>query len=638
MLRNRQTALICFFLTLFPLIAFWPITQADFISLDDSKYVTHNFHIQHGISPDAIAWAFTTGYAANWHPLTWMSHMLDIQLFGLNPHFHHVVSLLFHVANTLLLFFVFHRMTKAPWKSAFVAALFALHPLHVQSVAWVAERKDVLSAFFCILTMIAYTYYVERHDGTDPFSRLEAAPTYGERSFRRTDPFSRLEAAPTHGVGSFRSLRVSSGDAKEGFLCLFSDLRYLAVLIFFMLGLMAKPMLVTLPFVLLLLDYWPLQRLEGIGTEAQKATNEKQDPGLAPARLSANNRKAKTRKKPHGQIDAQAVAPCSPSLVSRFSPAVVRSRVREKIPLFIFAALSCVVTFVVQQRGRAVNESFPLGVRVANAVASYVVYIEKTIWPGNLSVLYPHPGMPPGFEVFGSVALLAAMTFIVIWKGGKLQPFAVGWLWFAGALVPVIGIVQVGAQAMADRYTYVPLIGIFIMVSWGIPELLKNWRYRKGALLVMSALVLAVLAVTTRVQVGLWRNSLALYDHAVAVVKPSATLYFLRASANAENGNYRQAIADYDKVFETNPNFPASGLAYYQRGLAYSKLGDHERATADYDKAGRTNSGNEPAHVKHGVFNEEPGNRTKATDDPKAASKLNGEDAKRFLRSHGIEW
>ena len=356
MSKKKQLIAIYLFLTAASLLAYWQVIQCDFINFDDPAYVTENIHIRHGITMAAIRWAFTTGYAANWHPLTWMSHMLDVQLFGLNPRWHHLTNLLFHIGNTLLLFFVFHRMTKAPWQSAFVAALFALHPFHVESVAWVAERKDVLSAFFWMLTMAAYIYYVERP----------------------------------------------------------SLLRYSAVLVFFIFGLMAKPMLVTLPFVLLLLDYWPLRRLQGAGS---------------------------------GQGIPQSFA---------FRPLLL-----EKLPLFALAALSCIVTYIVHREGGAVRsfEAFSPGVRIANAVVCYVIYAGKAIWPNDLAVFYPHPGAWPLWQVMGAVLLFGVITLTVIRTAKRFPYLTFGWLWFAVTLVPVIGIVQVGRQAMADRYTYIPLIG-----------------------------------------------------------------------------------------------------------------------------------------------------------------------------------
>ncbi len=495
MLTKKQIPLIYLLLTAAAIIAFQQVNHCDFINYDDAIYVTENIHIRDGITTQAIRWAFTTGYAANWHPVTWMSHMLDVQLFGLKPRWHHLTNLLFHIANTLLLFFIFHRMTKAPWKSAFVAALFALHPLHVESVAWVAERKDVLSTFFWMLAMVAYIHYVEH----------------------RTEDGRQRSADGEKWTGILRFPP--------------SVFRYLAVVIFFALGLMAKPMLVTFPFILLLLDYWPLQRFEqkkpaqeirrevskqGAGTPASAGVTSslrKSEGKRGP--LSADEIKGKSGKKRTGQGMVKEEKPAAHTN----QWALVRPLLLEKIPLLALAALSCIVTYFAQKKGGAVIsfQGIPAGVRIANALVSYIIYIGKTIWPNNLAVFYPHPGVRPLWQVLGAVLFLGAVTFAVIRTAKRFPYLAMGWLWFAGTLVPVIGIVQVGGQAMADRYTYIPLIGLFVMAAWGIPELLKKWRYRKEALFALSALILPCFFIVTWTQVGYWRNSIALFDHTLKV-------------------------------------------------------------------------------------------------------------------------
>ena len=389
--EKRQIPLIYLLLAVATVIVYWRVNGCDFTYLDDLEYVTENRHIQNGLTLSAVHWAFTTGHAANWHPLTWMSHMLDIQLFGLNPHLHHLTNLLFHIANTLLLFLVFHRMTRAPWRSGYVAALFALHPLHVESVAWVAERKDVLSTFFWMLTMAAYVRYVEGR-------RLK---------------------------------------------------NYLAVLILFALGLMAKPMLVTLPFVLLLLDYWPLRRLLLAGGAENGARGERFSPGVEPNSTSTDKEKKKSRKKLVNQPRTSVTSrrPSAP----RPPYSVFRSLLMEKTPLFVLTALSCIITYMVQLKGQAVQsiETFPLSARISNVFISYLAYMRKTIWPDDLAFYYPHPGSWPLWQVLGSALLFAAITFVVI-RAAKRYPYLpFGWFWYAGTLVPVIGIVQVGRQAMA---------------------------------------------------------------------------------------------------------------------------------------------------------------------------------------------
>jgi tetratricopeptide (TPR) repeat protein len=636
MLRKKQILPVYLFLTVAAIIAFLQVNQCDFISYDDPTYVTENMHIRHGITMETIRWAFTTYYASNWHPLTWMSHMLDVQLFGLNPRWHHLINLFFHVTNTLLLFFIFHRMTKAPWKSAFVAALFALHPLHVESVAWVAERKDVLSTFFWMITMVAYIHYVEH-------PRLK---------------------------------------------------NYLAVLIFFVLGLMAKPMLVTLPFVLLLLDYWPLQRFE-LKTSAQKILTEINQPA------SANTRKGKSSGKRTVQARVKEEEPAD----HKYQRALIYPLLLEKIPFFALTAFSCIVTYVAQKNGGSVVslEVIEPVVRIANASVSYIIYIGKTFWPNNLAVYYPYPGLWPLWQVFGAALLLIAVTFVAIWQAERLPYLAFGWLWFAGTLVPVIGIVQVGGQAMADRYTYIPLIGLFIVAAWGIPELLQKWRYRKEALIALSVLILLCLFFVTWRQVGYWNNSIALYDHALSVTGPNDAILNNRGVAYGQSGNLMHAISDYDRAIEINPG---NVEIYNNRGIAYGKLGNHRQAIDDFDRAIKLNPEYEealfnrgiahdklsfhrqaiedfdrvikinPTHVEacfnRGVaygelgnhrqaiddfdrvigidpedgrayFNRavafgELGNRSRAIEDLKTAARLNNEDAKNFLRSEGIRW
>ena len=366
---------ICFSLVISILCIYWQVRHFSFVNYDDPQYVTANYAVQAGLAFENIRWAFTAVHANNWHPLTWLSHMLDCQIYGLDPGRHHLTNVLFHILNTLLLFLVFKKMTGALWKSAFVAALFALHPLHVESVVWVAERKDVLSTFFFMLTLWSYTRYVER-----------------------TNLYN-----------------------------------YLMVLLFFMLGLMTKPMLVTLPFVFLLLDYWPLQRF------------------------------------------------CFGSSDSNGQRSFYWGLVWEKMPLFILSSASSVVTYLVQKSSGAVNSlaAIPFHVRIANALLSYVSYIEKMLWPEHLAVLYPYPNVILPWKIV-CAGLLLMMISVFIFRRLRSKPYlAVGWLWYLGTLVPVIGIVQVGAQAMADRYTYVPLIGIFFIAAWGGADLVTKWRFRK---------------------------------------------------------------------------------------------------------------------------------------------------------------
>jgi len=646
MLKNKQLPLIYLFLTLAALAAFRHVTSSDFINLDDHYYVTENIHIANGITAEAIRWAFTTGHAANWHPLTWLSHALDVQLFGLNPHRHHLINLLFHIASTLLLFFVFDRMTKAPWKSAFVAALFAFHPLHVESVAWVAERKDVLSTFFWMLTMAAYVYYVERPRAVT----------------------------------------------------------YLPVFGFLALGLMAKPMLVTLPFVLLLLDYWPLQRFGGKKPPpGELRSNPVLREGIKPSPTRGT-----TCDRRGGVMFPSDFLPLSlwERVGVRVYPRPLLSSnwylIWEKMPLFALSATSCIVTFVVQRKGGAVISlgEIPLGGRIANAFVSYVIYVEKTVWPQHLAVFYPYQKWT-SWQVLGAVLFFTAVTSTVIWTAKRFRYLTVGWLWFVGTLVPVIGVVQVGDQAMADRYSYIPLVGLFIAAAWTTPELLKKWRYRSQILFASSALIVSYFFAVTWTQTGYWRNSFALYDHALEVTGDNcitrysrgaaflgvgdtkraiedydraielcpeyakaytdrgnaysalgnqkqaisdysmsieadpeyAIAYYDRGNSHVAAGNLNEAISDYDKAVEIDPDYQ---LAYINRGIAYCELGNPNRALKDFDKAIEINPKSGLAYINRGITYRSLGQQDQAIEDLRRAAKFGSEEARDLLRSQGM--
>jgi Flp pilus assembly protein TadD len=416
----------------------------------------------------------------------------------------------------------------------------------------VAERKDVLAAFFWMLAMGAYISYVERP-----------------------------------------GLR-----------------RRLVVLLCFVLGLMAKPMLVTLPFVLLLLDYWPLKRF------MHKKPLQTNSPSI---------RKGKSRKK-HTVTEQPG----------SYRWALIRPLLLEKIPLFVLAALSSVVTYIVQRQGGAVTsiEAFPLTVRLGNAFVSYMMYMGKMLWPIHLAVFYPHPGSWPPWEVLGAVLLLIAITSTVVWRAERLPYLAVGWLWYVGTLVPVIGIVQVGEQAMADRYTYIPLVGLFIMAAWGMPELVKKWRYREEALGASSTLVLACLFMATWTQVGYWQNSITLYDHTLEVTDHNSFIHNNRGAAYNDLGNYTQAIEDYDRGIEINP---IDSGAYYDRGIAYSGLGNHRRAIEDYDRAIEINPRYAEAYNNRGFAYNGLGNYRQAIEDCGRAIEINPRYAEAY-ENRGIAY
>lgn len=454
--RRIYVFLIYVSLAVLTLAGFGYVLECDFVDLDDVGYVSENTDVQAGISKRSIIWAFTQPLGGNWHPLTTLSHMLDCELFGVNPYAHHAVNLLFHLVSSLLLLWILRKMTLSLWPSVFVAAVFALHPLRVESVAWISERKDVLSALFWMLTMTAYFSYTQK-----------------------------------------RSLG-----------------RYLLVVVAMALGLMSKPMLVTLPFVLLLLDYWPLNRnSEGISW---------------------------------------------------------RQLAIEKIPLFAMVAVSCVVTFLVQQSTGAMRmgTSVPLGMRLANAVVSYLSYIAKMVYPVNLAAMYPYPGAIALWKVALAVITLVGISAGVIYMAivKKQRMFLVGWTWYLGTLIPVIGIVQVGVQAIADRYTYIPTIGLSIMVGWAVSNIAQRYRSKNAILTVLTAVVAVLMFSGTQSQVRYWKDSISLSARALEVTKDNYMMERIYASALVDAGRQDQAISHYKRAIQLNDRY-ANG--FNNLGLIY---------------------------------------------------------------------
>lgn len=516
-MRPRGLKLVvCLFLVIATVTAYWQVRNHGFVNYDDDLYVTNNRNVQAGLTWDGVKWAFTTTHASNWHPLTWLSHMLDYEIYGPKPGGHHLSSLLFHAANTLLLFFVLSQMSGALWRSGFVAALFALHPLHVESVAWVAERKDVLSTFFWLLTMWAYARYAERP-----------------------------------GLS-----------------------RYLLVLLLFAFGLMSKPMLVTLPFVMLLLDYWPLNRLR---------LGQKDGDNLQNHSLSMSSRK---------ELPALHL-------------------ILEKVPFLILAGVASVVTLVAQQHGGAVRslESFPLGIRIANALVSYATYIGKMIWPQDLAVFYPHPRTLQIWQALGAAFFLACVCFLVV-RAGRRRPYLMaGWLWYLGTLVPVIGLVQVGSHAMADRYTYVPLIGLFVMISWGMADLATRWRFGRPVLGISTGVVVFALIVSTWFQVGHWHNSETLFKHTLKVTANNYIAHNNLAIAMVEQGKLEEAIDHYSEALRIKPRY---AKAHYNLGIALMRQGNVQEAIAHYSEALRIKSDYAAAHNNLGKALAAQGNLNEA--------------------------
>ncbi len=518
-------------------LAFSPIASNDFINFDDGLYITENNHVQSGINLNNIKWAFSDIVACNWHPLTLLSHMLDWTLFGANASGHHLVSLLLHMGAVIFLFLFLNKTTHNAWSAAFVAFFFAVHPLRVESVAWASERKDVLSMFFGMSTLYAYAFYAE-------------------------------------------SLKRS---------------KYLLCLILFTLALMSKPMMVTLPFVLMLLDYWPLQRW-------QKAINQKN--------------------KTDNPLKALLV---------------------EKIPFICLTIVVSIITFWIQNKEGAVSSeaALPFFMRAANAVISYVVYLQNIFWPANLSVFYPYNFSPNIRAIIVSGLILIVITFSVCYYLKKLPFLAVGWFWYLGTLFPVIGLVHIGGQSMADRYTYLPSVGISIILAWMIPHWIKRKKIRILIIGPVCISLLIIMSILTWKQCLYWRNSVTLFSHALQVtknnylahnnlglalssqgktkeamehyaesirIKPDYIFaYINRGSIYNNSGQYLSAINDYNQVILYKPNY---AIAYYNRGLAFFNLGQYQRAIHDYTRvillqpdhaAAHNNRGNTYLHLGYTI-------------------------------------
>jgi protein O-mannosyl-transferase len=522
-----KTSLIALGLLLVVMGIYAQVGRHAFIDFDDSEYVYENARVRAGLTLGGVSWAFTTTHAANWHPLTWLSHMADMQMFGITAGWHHLMNVLIHALNGVLLFLVLRCMTGAVWRSAFVAALFAVHPLHVESVAWVAERKDVLSTFFWLLTMSLYARYVQRP-----------------------------------GVW-----------------------RYLGFTLSFVLGLLSKPMLVTLPFVLLLLDYWPLGRLAS------------------------------------GEFPVAVSAPLSWEKI--------RHLALEKTFLLVLAAGSSLVTYLAQasKEATAPLEHFPLGERISNALVSYVLYLVKTVWPTSLAVFYPHPSSIgahiPVWQAIAAAAALAALTLLVLACGRSRPYLSVGWLWYLGTLVPVIGIIQVGSQAMADRYTYVPLIGVFIAVSWGVPELLGRWRFRQPVLAALGTAVILGLSLAAWIQTTHWRDGASLYTHAIAVKQRNWLAWNNLGIFQLNHQDFRQSLASFRESRRIKPDYAD---AWYNEGVAFGRLEEYARAIASYREALRLDPTNADGWVNQGFAHQAIGQLSQAVTCYESALRLRPED------------
>jgi tetratricopeptide (TPR) repeat protein len=539
--KSRRLLLVSGLLAALTLAAFWPVLSAQFIKLDDGFYVVRNGRVLQGLTWANLGWAFRTGFQASWHPLTWLSHMLDVQLFGLRPWGHHLVNLLLHVANVLLLFGFLRRRTGALWRSALVAGLFAVHPLHVEPVAWISSRKDVLSTLFFLLTLWAYANYAEQ------------SANRATESFARRNPQS-----PT-----------APGSGATGVIFSYDWQRWYALsLTFYVLALMSKAMVVSLPFALLLLDFWPLRRITPDG---------------------------------------------SPKLT--WDRSGFRARwplLREKIPFFALAAVVSTVAYLVVQHGGNAAPTLPLGPRLANAVLSCWTYLLKTFWPAGLTLYYPHPAwrylvIHPGAPyplsvwltwpvVLGSF-LLIFVSLVALVRAKREPWLAVGWFWFLLTLAPVSGVVQIGYHAMADRYTYVPLIGIFLALVWQVGEWLKSRSPAPGdssqspAALAgrvssvggpLGALVLTVCSVLTFHQAEFWRNDDTVFTHALAVTKENAVAHYELGIDSRDRGQTSQAETQFQDAVQADP---AYAPAYAELGMMLESRGETNQALALYETA-----------------------------------------------------
>ncbi len=490
---DRLNILLIIALLMATIISFEGARHNGFV-FDDTMYITNNPHVQRGLTGESVIWAFSTPRSGSWHPLTWLSHLTDCSLFGLDPAGHHMANLAFHALNAVLLFLILLKMTGAVWPSVLVAAVFAVHPLRVESVAWVAERKDVLSGMFWMTTVAAYVRYVERPGA----------------------------------------------------------MRYLLIVLSLMLGLMSKPMLVTLPFVLLLLDYWPLNRLR-------------------PTRQAVTNR-------------------TSPKARPRYrkSPSFL---IIEKIPLFVLAGIFSIITHFVQKSQGAMilaeTGQLSLSARLMNALVSYWDYIANTFYPVGLSAFYPHPGEDlPLMKIFVSSAILVFLSLAVVFAARRGKRYAlVGWLWYLGVLVPVIGLVQVGEQAMADRYTYLPSIGLLIIFTWAAADLLERFvkrRHLETVLVTTVGIVLAVLIVSTRAQVRYWKDGATLYRRALEVTEDNYLAFYNLARIELQNGRIDKAIEYFGETLRLKPT---SSDAHNNLGIALRNAGRVHEAIEHFREA-----------------------------------------------------
>ncbi len=568
-LPQKRRLIFCLLLALATIALYNPVTRAPFLNFDDVVYVTDNSQVRAGLTWNTVVWAFHTSEASNWHPVTWLSHALDCQIFGLNPAGPHIINVLLHAANAVLLFLILESATGLAWRSLMVAALFALHPINVESVAWISERKNVLSMLFFLLALAAYGWYTRRP-----------------------------------GVG-----------------------RYLTVTLAFVLGLMTKPQVITFPFALLLLDYWPLCRLarpDGVGGE--------------PAGPTAR----------------------SPSFWSL---------VWEKVPWFALSAVSAVITMKMQ--AGATQVKLPLWIHLGNAAIAYVKYVGKAFWPLNLAPVYPHPelSISVAAAALSAFALLAVTTLAVIFR--QRRPYFVGWFWFLGTLVPMIGLVQVGVQAMADRYAYIPLLGIFVIVCWAAADLIETWHVPTAVSAVATAAILLTLGIALHRQVSFWRDNLTLWTHTLEITQGNYTAEdnlataliaqgrveeaiqhfqrarFLRpddpvamlniASYEQIHGNYQAALDGYARVLQFTKIPYWVAMARVNSGLAHYALKQYDSAKQDFEAALNQQPGNSPAYRGLGLLAQRAGDITRAAKDYERSVELQPTPVGYLLLAQALE-
>lgn len=485
---NKRDILICLVLILFVIIIYWQAKDFKFVYYDDGTYVAERAHVMAGLTWDGFKWAMTATEAGFWHPLTWLSLMIDRELFGNNPGGYHWTNVILHILNTLLLFLFLKRAAKAPIRSAIVALFFAIHPLHVESVAWLSQRKDLLCTFFGFASLLAYV-------------------NYSECPNRR---------------------------------------RYAGVMIYFILGLMSKPMIVTFPFVMLLMDYWPLQRMMMKGAAGNGIVTNAQELCIV--------------RRPFGAL------------------------LLEKLPLVVLSVIASVLVIFTEHKVQALTDLKVLSItaRFANALVSYVKYIAMMFWPANLTFYYPHPVTTPLAQVTGALLLLAVITAIIMLIWRRKRYLFTGWFWYVGTLVPVIGLIQVGPHAMADRYTYVPLIGLFIIIVWGASDLAARWQSGRLLLWVLLIVTAGSLSVVSWWQVSYWRNSVTLFEHALKIIPENYIALNNLGQFYITNGAYDKGLAYMNSAIQVKPKF---GPLYYNVGLAMYGRRDYGKAIQYFTKA-----------------------------------------------------